>query len=98
MAPSSLLLIRGLVGVAIGILAVAWPGLTIAVLVSVFGLYAILDGITNLVLGLTRSHGQGRSWAHALQGCRRHPGWWSHVPVARRNPSPCCASSARGRS
>ena len=68
MDPSSLLLIRGLVGVAIGILAVAWPGLTIAVLVSVFGLYAILDGITNLVLGLTRSHGQGRSWAHAFQG------------------------------
>ena len=28
----------------------------------------ILDGITNLVLGLTRSHGQGRSWAHAFQG------------------------------
>jgi len=28
----------------------------------------ILDGITNLVLGLTRSRGQGRSWAHALQG------------------------------
>src|ERR1700681_2911539 len=68
MDPSSLLLIRGLVGVAIGILAVAWAGLTIAVLVSVFGLYAILDGITNLVLGLTRSHGQGRSWAHAFQG------------------------------
>jgi uncharacterized membrane protein HdeD (DUF308 family) len=66
MDPSSLLLIRGLVGVAIGILAVAWPGLTIAVLVSVFGLYAILDGITNLILGLTRSH--GRSWAHAFQG------------------------------
>jgi uncharacterized membrane protein HdeD (DUF308 family) len=68
MDPSSLLLIRGLVGVAIGILAVAWPGLTIAVLVSVFGLYAILDGITNLVLGLTRTHGQLRSWAHAFQG------------------------------
>jgi uncharacterized membrane protein HdeD (DUF308 family) len=68
MDPSSLLILRGLVGVAIGILAVAWPGITIAILVGVFGLYAILDGITNLALGLTRSHGRGRSWAHALQG------------------------------
>ena len=30
MDPSSLLLIRGLVGVAIGILAVAWPGFWMA--------------------------------------------------------------------
>jgi uncharacterized membrane protein HdeD (DUF308 family) len=65
---SSLLIIRGLVGVAIGILAVAWPGITIAVLVGVFGLYAILDGITNLVLGLMRTRGQGRSGAQVLQG------------------------------
>jgi uncharacterized membrane protein HdeD (DUF308 family) len=65
---SSLLIIRGLVGVAIGILAVSWPGITIAVLVGVFGLYAILDGLTNLVLGLMRTRGQGRSWAHAVQG------------------------------
>jgi uncharacterized membrane protein HdeD (DUF308 family) len=65
---SSLLIIRGLVGVAIGILAVSWPGITIAVLVGVFGLYAILDGLTNLVLGLRRTRGQDRSWAHAVQG------------------------------
>jgi uncharacterized membrane protein HdeD (DUF308 family) len=65
---SSLLIIRGLVGVAIGILAVSWPGITIAVLVGVFGLYAILDGLTNLVLGLMRTRGQDRSWAHAVQG------------------------------
>jgi uncharacterized membrane protein HdeD (DUF308 family) len=65
---SSFLIIRGIVGIAIGVVAMAWPGMTIAVLVGIFGIYAILDGITNLVLGLTRTPGRGRSWAHAVQG------------------------------
>jgi uncharacterized membrane protein HdeD (DUF308 family) len=65
---SSFLLIRGIVGVAIGILAVLWPGITIAVLVGIFGLYAILDGITNLMLGFSRRRVQSGWWVHLLQG------------------------------
>jgi uncharacterized membrane protein HdeD (DUF308 family) len=68
MASSGLLIIRGIVGIVIGILAIAWPGITIAVLVAVFAVYAVLDGITNLVLGVTDTHTHGRSWAHAVQG------------------------------
>lgn len=64
----SLLLVRGLIGVAIGIIAIAWPGITIAVLVGIFGLYAVIDGITNLMLGLSRSQPHGRSWAQVGQG------------------------------
>jgi uncharacterized membrane protein HdeD (DUF308 family) len=65
---STLLLVRGLIGVAIGIVAIAWPGITIAVLVGIFGFYAVIDGITNLMLGLSRSRPQGRSWAQVAQG------------------------------
>jgi uncharacterized membrane protein HdeD (DUF308 family) len=65
---SALLIVRGVVGVAIGIMAFAWPGITIAVLVAIFGIYAVVDGITNLFLGFTRTRTHGRSWAHALQG------------------------------
>jgi uncharacterized membrane protein HdeD (DUF308 family) len=65
---STFLLIRGLVRVLIGILAVAWPGITIAVLVAIFALYAVIDGVTNLILGLTRTRTHGRSWALSLQG------------------------------
>jgi len=65
---STLLLIRGFIGVAIGIVAIAWPGITIAVLVSIFALYAVIDGITNLMLGLSRSQPHGRSWAQVVQG------------------------------
>jgi uncharacterized membrane protein HdeD (DUF308 family) len=65
---STLLLIRGIVGVVIGIVAFLLPGVTIAALVVIFGLYALIDGITNLMLGLTRRAARGRAWVHALQG------------------------------
>jgi uncharacterized membrane protein HdeD (DUF308 family) len=65
---SSFLLIRGIVGVAIGALAILWPGITLAVLVGIFGFYAILDGITNLMLGLSRREPHTGSWAQAVQG------------------------------
>jgi len=65
---SSYLLIRGIVGVVVAVLAFAWPGVTIAVLVGIFGVYAIVDGATNLLLGLTRTRTQGRSWPHVVQG------------------------------
>lgn len=68
MDPSSLLLIRGIVGVAIGMLAILWPAITIAVLVGIFAVYALIDGIMNLIIGLDRSAVQGRSWAHIVQG------------------------------
>src|ERR1700733_12141699 len=68
MDTSTFLLIRGLVAVVIGILAMAWPGITIAVIVGIFGLYAVIDGITSLMLGLTRTRTHGRSWAVVVQG------------------------------
>jgi uncharacterized membrane protein HdeD (DUF308 family) len=68
MGLSTLFLIRGLVGIVIGILAAAWPEITIAVLVAIFGLYAVLDGVTNLMLGLAGARTHGRSWVHALEG------------------------------
>jgi len=64
---SSALIVRGIVGVVVAIIAFLWPGITIAGLVVIFGAYAIFDGITNLVLGFSRTGAHGR-WAHVLQG------------------------------
>ena len=64
----SFLLIRGIVSIIVGTLAFVWPGLTIAVLVGLFGAYALLDGITLLVLGLKRKPLHGRAWALVLEG------------------------------
>jgi uncharacterized membrane protein HdeD (DUF308 family) len=65
---SSLLIVRGIVGLVIGLLAMLWPGVTIAVLVVIFGVYALIDGLSNLFHGLRRSRTHGPSWAMALQG------------------------------
>jgi uncharacterized membrane protein HdeD (DUF308 family) len=65
---ASLLIVRGIVSLVFGIVAFAWPGVTIAALVVIFGAYAIVDGVTNLVLGLTKTETHGRSVATALQG------------------------------
>lgn len=45
-----MLLIRGIFAIVLGILAFAWPGVTLVSLVLLFGVYAILDGITALVI------------------------------------------------
>ena len=63
-----LLLIRGIASIVIGILAVAWPVITIAVLVGIFGAYAIIDGIANLFIGFSHARAGGPSWAHVAQG------------------------------
>jgi len=68
MPESSFLIIRGIVGIVIGILAFGWPGVTIAVLVAIFAVYAVVDGITNLILGVTRTPRYGRSWALMVEG------------------------------
>jgi len=68
MMGSNLLIIRGIVGVVFGFLAFLWPGLTIAILVGIFALYAIVDGATNLMLGLTRTEASSHRWALILQG------------------------------
>ena len=65
---NSFTLIRGIASIVIGILAIAWPGITIAVLVGIFGAYAIIDGITNLFIGFSRARAEDRSWAHVVQG------------------------------
>lgn len=68
MDASTLLIVRGIIGLVIGVIAFGWPGITIAALVVIFGFYAFIDGVTNLVLGLTRTRTHGRSWATAVQG------------------------------
>jgi uncharacterized membrane protein HdeD (DUF308 family) len=42
------LLIRGIVAVLFGILVMLWPGPTVIALVFLFGIYAIIDGVTGI--------------------------------------------------
>lgn len=65
---TSMLLIRGIVGIVAGVLAILWPGLTIAFLVALFGAYAFIDGIANVALGARRAPGRDRRWATIIEG------------------------------
>jgi uncharacterized membrane protein HdeD (DUF308 family) len=51
------LLLRGLVAIAFGLLAFARPGITIAALVLLWGAYALVDGVFEVVAGVRAKYG-----------------------------------------
>jgi uncharacterized membrane protein HdeD (DUF308 family) len=57
-----LVLLRGIIAVLFGVLAFGWPGLTLVVLVLLYGAYALTDGILAL--------------AAAIAGREVLPRWW----------------------
>jgi uncharacterized membrane protein HdeD (DUF308 family) len=46
--------LRGIAGVAFGVITLLWPGLTITALLLLFGVYALVDGFAHLVAAYTR--------------------------------------------
>jgi uncharacterized membrane protein HdeD (DUF308 family) len=62
------LVLRGILGVLLGVVTFAWPGITLAGLVILFGAYALLDGIMSLV-GAVRSAQSHERWGvQVLEG------------------------------
>jgi uncharacterized membrane protein HdeD (DUF308 family) len=74
-----LLVVRGVVGILFGVLALIWPEATLAALVLLFGAYAIVDGVATLYAAITgrgtgdrafgrdRASGGHRAWL-AVEG------------------------------
>jgi len=58
-----LVLLRGIAGIVFGILAFVWPGLTLAVLILLYGAYALVDGVFALIAAFTG-------------GAKPVPTWW----------------------
>jgi uncharacterized membrane protein HdeD (DUF308 family) len=55
------LLLRGIAAILFGVLAFVWPGITLTVLVLLWGAYAFVDGAFAIAAGI-RSHGENRRW------------------------------------
>ena len=62
------LLIRGIAALLFGIAAFLWPGLTLVVLVLLFGAYAFVDGIFAVISGIAARKEERRWWVIVLEG------------------------------
>jgi uncharacterized membrane protein HdeD (DUF308 family) len=55
------LLLRGIFAALFGVFAIAWPGITLWVLILAFGAFALVEGIAEIALGIS-GRVNGRSW------------------------------------
>ena len=63
-----LFLIRGIAAILFGILAFAWPGVTLVLLVLFFGAFALVDGIASLIAAITGRGATSPRWWLAIVG------------------------------
>ena len=71
------LIVRGLIAVLFGVVAFAWPSITLMTLVLLFGAYALVDGIASII-GALKNRAAYRHWWVVLMG--GFPAWrrdWS---------------------
>ena len=64
----SIVLFRGSVTVALGMLALVWPGATVVMIISAFGAYAIADGLVDIAMGAQPDEADDRAWFTVLEG------------------------------
>lgn len=63
-ATSTMLWVRGVLGILFGLAAMAWPGLTAAAFAVIWGAYALIDGIMMLLLAFSSGLSTGqRVWS-----------------------------------
>ena len=60
-------LFRGIAAVLFGLAALFWPGLTLFVLVAVYGAFALVDGVFAIVAGI-RAGSESRRWLLVAEG------------------------------
>ena len=71
--------LRGIIAIAFGVLAFAWPGVTLGMLVLLFGSYALLDGCFSLWTAVGGRRRDER-WLFVLEGV---VGIWAGVVTLR---------------
>jgi uncharacterized membrane protein HdeD (DUF308 family) len=62
------LALRGLVALLFGLVVLFWPGLVLAVLALLFGIYAVVDGAITFVPALRSSDRGARRWLPLTEG------------------------------
>ncbi|MBE9167516.1 HdeD family acid-resistance protein [Pleurocapsales cyanobacterium LEGE 06147] len=62
------LLLRGLVAVLFGVAVLVWPGITLIVLLTLFGIFALLGGIFVVIAALSERRADEPWWLLLLEG------------------------------
>ena len=62
------LLLRGILSIAVGVIAIAVPGVTAIALALLFAAYALISGIASIVAAIRTSHAEGTHWVWLLAG------------------------------
>jgi len=62
------LVLRGVCAVLFGLVAFAWPGITLAVLILFYGAYALVEGVLAVAWALVGRHGGSFPWGVLLAG------------------------------
>ena len=57
-----LLLLRGIAAIVFGVLAFAWPGLTLLTLILLYGAYALADGVIAIIAAIKGDAPAARWW------------------------------------
>ena len=63
-----LLALRGVFAILFGIVILAWPALTIEVLVIIYGVFALVGGILSMIIGLFNIGKNSNWWVMFLEG------------------------------
>ena len=60
--------LRGVAGILFGLLALIWPGITLGALVLLFGSYALVEGVFNVIAAVRGRTVERAWWALLLEG------------------------------
>lgn len=63
-----MLMLRGAIAIAFGVLAVLWPGLTLLALVGLFAAYALLGGVVSIATAFRMRGTEPKWWLPLLLG------------------------------
>src|SRR2546427_7378671 len=62
------LALRGILAILLGLAAIVLPGVTLAVLITLFGAYAVVDGVLAMIAGVRAAERHERWWSPVLKG------------------------------
>ena len=63
-----LVVLRGVLAILFGLTAFVWPDITWVVLIMMFGIYTLVDGLVAVGTGLSRAKDSPRWWAFLVEG------------------------------